>query len=99
MIRRVVMIKNVQEGLEKYKQVLREYVAWTNELARRYDASHGKGNWSPMANWGGTDFAELQSRNVQLEAMVEVLGLTGEEEAAIDKECGIKTSEELAAAA
>lgn len=93
------MIKTVQEGLEKYKEKLRAYKAWTDPMVVRYDKIFGKGNWSPMANWGGADYAKILKYNAELNAMIEVLDLKKEEETAIEKECGIKTTEEPAAAA
>ncbi len=89
------MIKTAQEGLDIYKATLKKYREWSAKLTESYDSICGKGKWSPMANFSSTELQEANEWNDQLRGMVKVLGLSKEEEAAIDKECGIKTAEEL----
>ncbi|OGG78124.1 hypothetical protein A3A36_01155 [Candidatus Kaiserbacteria bacterium RIFCSPLOWO2_01_FULL_52_12b] len=92
------MIKTVNEGLEKYKAALGDYKEWSDRLAGKYDAIYGKGKWNAFEHFSIRDLSVLEQRNAQLKAMTTVLGLTKEEEAVIDKECGIKSQQELATA-
>lgn len=85
------MIKTAQEGLENYKKALKDYKAWVDGLNKRYDAFYGKGKWDIMGCFSRDDYDEINKSNVQLKAMVEILGLNKEEETAINKECGIKS--------
>ena len=74
-IRRVLMIRTPQEGLEKYKLFLKEYKEWKDRVFRDYDP---------------TDHREDRRLIAQQNGMVTVLGLTLDEIIAIEVEVGIR---------
>ncbi len=77
------MIKTVGEGIQKYKVVLRSYVAWRNKRRKYYH------NGDPRGHWSDSELYELRRRSKELAAMVKVFKLTKKEKTAIDKECGV----------
>ena len=89
------MITSVAEGLERYKEKLREHKKWTDAIKEKYGdflTEHG-----PIAALSDEHWHEAQERTAKLKAMVDVFGLTPEEEVAIDREIGIHTPAPAAA--
>ena len=82
------MIAIVQEGIEKYKAALRIQNKQHVEMMRACNTRQSKGDWTLPVG-----FYEIDQRGRELKGMAEVLGLSKEEKAAIDKECGVSTME------
>lgn len=76
------MFSTIEEALEAYKLELKRYVARSNELKSKHEDV-------PYFMWPEGDFMEVERSNSRIKGMVAALGLTAEEEARIDAECGV----------
>jgi len=89
----IAMITTVQEGIEKYKKAVSAYRAQHVRMVAACNIRASRGDWTLPDG-----FHELDQRARDLKGMAEVLGLSTEEKAAIDKECGMKIVEEASVA-
>ena len=80
------MVGSVAEAVEIYRQELRRYVVWSNQMATNYPYIKTTGIMSLSSG----NYQEFLKRDARLRGMVDVLGLTPQEEAAIDDECGVR---------
>ncbi len=77
--------KDMTTGIERYKQELRDYVAWTNSL----QVPRGMGAMQALDN---NQWDKCQNWNSKLIGMEDALGLTKEQIKEIEIECGVKQS-------
>ena len=83
------MIKNVQEGVKRYKSAVMKFKKWSDGRTRHYDALYGKGNWTPEENFSDREQVKVHQSYWRICAMMEILGMNNEEAAAIDNELGM----------
>ena len=73
------MIKSVKEGLERYKEAVRNYSKLRRELENKYKHDDPTG-------YDAEDWQRLVKEELQLSAMAMALGLTETEQSSISNE-------------
>lgn len=78
--RKESMFQTIQEGLEVYKEAVREYVKHIKDLKQQgYE----------LDTLGTSHTLTLQALNARLDGMTEALGLSEEERTEIEASCGL----------
>ncbi len=91
------MIETVQEGLGTFKAVLRDYAMWVAELETRCNEVCNGRN-AGVQRFSNYDREEIRRYEQRIASMAGVLGLTKDEQAALEKERGVVDARKLIAA-